>query len=83
MFMQSKVTNQGQRSSEINLRTNWNYPNRCGDLDQMLTYIIHKPQRHATLAFRGPQSIFYSVQMVLQIGCDLQVTSLNFRVVYG
>ena len=41
------------------LRTNWNYPNRCGDLDQMLTYIIHKLRRQVTLAVRGPQSIFF------------------------
>ena len=61
MFMQSKVTNQGQRSSEVNLRTNWNYPNRCGYLDQMLTYIIHKPRRQATLADRGPRSIFTTI----------------------
>ena len=44
--------------------TNWNYPNRCGDLDQMLTYIIHKPGRQATVADRGPQSISMSIFML-------------------
>ena len=37
-----------------------NCPNRYGYLDQMLTYITHRPWRQATLEVRGPQSIFYS-----------------------
>ena len=41
------------------LRTIWNDPIRCGNLDQMLTYIIHKLRWQATLAVRGPRSIFY------------------------
>ena len=35
------------------------YTNRCGDLDQMLTYIIRKRRRQATLAVRGSQSFFF------------------------
>ena len=37
------------------LRTNWNsLTGAHGDLDQMLTYIIHKLQRQATLVVWGP-----------------------------
>ena len=31
------------------------------DLNQTLTYIIHKPRRQATLAVRGPLSILIGV----------------------
>ena len=31
---------------------------KLGDLDQMLTCIIHKPRRQASVAFWGPRSIF-------------------------
>ena len=33
----------------------------CGDLDQMLTCIIHKPRWQVTLVVRGPQSIFLNL----------------------
>ena len=43
------------------------YPNRCGDQGQMLTCIIHKPRRQATLTVRGLQSIFFNTKLCLTI----------------
>ena len=63
----------------VYLKTNWTYSNRCGDLDQMLTYIIHIPRRQETLAVRGPRSVLIEEVHTYIPVANIGVSSIPYR----